>query len=162
MTSRRPSLFLIRHAHRVAVDPTSDNGLSEKGLVQAQKLAREIQSALSIQGPPPTTRILSSPKVRCIETLEPLCQLLGVPLELSNECIEQQRTEETKQFEMRVETYLTQLVSDLTGQFTAQLKGRASKDLVICSHGDWLPVATKFLLGRAVEFKNAQWVEIKL
>jgi broad specificity phosphatase PhoE/ADP-ribose pyrophosphatase YjhB (NUDIX family) len=73
-----PLLFLARHAH--AGDRTrwigddSVRGLSPKGQRQAKTLAKRLQHG-------GITRLISSPYGRCVETLAPLSQRLGINVE---------------------------------------------------------------------------------
>ncbi len=72
-------LYLVRHAHagdRAARPGHADIGrpLSKKGRRQASAIA-ELLAGAGIE------RLLSSPARRCIETLEPLADRLGVPVE---------------------------------------------------------------------------------
>jgi 8-oxo-dGTP diphosphatase len=71
-------LYLVRHAKAGSrsgwVGPDEKRPLSKGGREQADALARILAEA-------PVTRIVSSPYVRCIETVAPLANKLGVPVE---------------------------------------------------------------------------------
>lgn len=70
-------LHLLRHAH--AGDPEawtgddSDRPLSEKGEAQARRLARHLE-AIGFR----TDRIISSPKVRAVQTAGPVADRIGL------------------------------------------------------------------------------------
>ena len=72
-----PTLLLVRHARagsRSDWDGPDDlRPLDERGLAQAERLAR----VLPAFGP---TEILSAPPVRCLRTVEPLAELLGLDI----------------------------------------------------------------------------------
>jgi len=76
------SLLLIRHAF--AGDPDQWEGddrlrpLDERGRRQAAALP-DVLSELELD------RIVSSPYVRCVQTVEPLAQARGVPIELDEQ-----------------------------------------------------------------------------
>lgn len=73
-------IHLVRHAH--AGKRTHWKGkdslrpLSRRGKEQAEWLVRFL-------GPEPITRIVSSPYVRCVQTVEPLAVKLGLEVEVS-------------------------------------------------------------------------------
>ncbi|MGY1711046.1 NUDIX domain-containing protein [Geodermatophilus sp. SYSU D00758] len=74
---REPALLLVRHAHagsRSEWDgPDELRPLSTKG----RRQARELAAALPLFGP---RELLSAPRTRCRETLEPLAEALGLPV----------------------------------------------------------------------------------
>ncbi len=70
--------FLVRHAHagdrRKWKGPDDIRPLSEKGWRQAEGLV----AVLSGEG---VSRLLSSPSLRCVQTVEPLARRLGLEIE---------------------------------------------------------------------------------
>jgi len=108
------TILLVRHARagsRKDWDgPDEKRPLSKKGRRQAAGL-------VDILSRYPVERILSSPYVRCIQTVEPLAKAPGLDVELRNELAEG----------APVDTALA-LVRELAGT-TA----------VVCSHGDIVP-----------------------
>src|SRR6185295_6959465 len=75
------TIYLVRHAQ--AGDRHEWNGddferpLSPKGLRQARSLAEQY-------GDRPITRVLSSSYIRCRQTVEPIAEARGVPVESSD------------------------------------------------------------------------------
>ncbi|QGG94537.1 SixA phosphatase family protein [Actinomarinicola tropica] len=71
-------LYLVRHAHAgrrdAWVGPDGHRPLSDKGRRRADELGQELAD-LGI------ARILSSPLIRCVETMEPLAARLGLSVE---------------------------------------------------------------------------------
>lgn len=71
-------IYLVRHAHAgirdAWVGPDDQRPLSDKG----RRRAAEIDEQLADVG---ITRILSSPSVRCVETMQPLAERLGLEIE---------------------------------------------------------------------------------
>jgi broad specificity phosphatase PhoE len=62
-------IVFIRHAHRDTEIHSRDNGLSEKGKKQVRQVvrfsrSRELENAL----------FLTSPKIRCVETITPVAE----------------------------------------------------------------------------------------
>ena len=137
-------LILIRHAHRDTSDRSADNGLSKKGWDQAQSLAAEFVSRFKDQKPV----LLSSARIRCMETLEPISTLTGVKIKTDARLIEQEFEESFGDFEERAEN------------FVKDWKKQGVSLLLICSHGDWLPVALKELTGSEIEMKKGAWAEV--
>ena len=70
--------YLVRHAHagdkHAWVGPDRLRPLSEPGRREAHGLLVQLR-------PYPIARILSSPTVRCLQTVEPLAQRRGLPIE---------------------------------------------------------------------------------
>jgi len=119
------SLYLVRHAKAGSrsnwVGDDTERPLSNDGWHQAQllgaKLAKRSPSAL-----------LSSPYVRCIQTLEPLAERCGL------EVLPEKRLEEGAAFEPVLEV-LTEVPDGA----------------VLCSHGDIIPEAIAALQRRGCE-----------
>jgi 8-oxo-dGTP diphosphatase len=104
------SIVLVRHAR--AGDRESWRGddrlrpLDERGRVQALALAE-------LLAPYPATRIVSSPFLRCLQTVEPLAAVRGLPIDARDELAEDRQ--------------------ELDGlDFLATLGGT---DAIVCTHG---------------------------
>lgn len=110
----RVSLLVVRHAHagRRAAWSGDDSlrPLSEKGVKQALGLA----DALVLHRP---TLVLSSPAVRCVTTVEPLAEHLGV--------------------EVAVDDRLAEGAGD--AEVRSLLADVADGTTVVCTHGDVIP-----------------------
>lgn len=121
-------VYLVRHAkageRRVWDGDDLDRPLSKAGHRQADLLAKR----LAKHG---ATRLYSSPYVRCVETLEPLGDRLGV------EVIEDKRLLEGEPFEP---------VLDLVAG--------SEPGAVLCSHGDLIPAVVQALHRRGMELQT--------
>jgi 8-oxo-dGTP diphosphatase len=132
-------VYLVRHAKagdRHDYDgPDRDRPLTRAGRAQADALAARL-------GPEPVTRLLSSPYVRCRQTLEPLADRAHLEIEDCDALAEGARFEP---------------VLDLL----AALPDHA----VLCSHGDLIPDVVAALQRRGADIegepdwrKAATWV----
>lgn len=134
------TIHLVRHGsagdRRQWDGPDHERPLNEKGLFQAEMLG----AALSDVG---VERLLSSPYVRCMQTLEPLGATLGVEVERTDALAEGAGA-----------STIARLLDEIGGS-TA----------VLCSHGDVIPDMLKRLHGTGVRFlspyeckKGSTWV----
>lgn len=130
------TVLLVRHAH--AGDRSAWTGddrlrpLSPRGETQARKLV----GLLNGYAP---TRVLSSPYVRCVQSVEPLADHLGVAVE------EDDRLAEGTPFD-RIQQLLRQVSAD--------------GDAVLCSHGDVIGAVVTDLLHRgALTPDAARWAK---
>lgn len=138
------TLIILRHAHReTSSGRDQDNGLSARGKVQARRVYRYFKNRFPGQKPV----LLSSPKARCIQTLLPLSDKLGVEMKVLDLINEQDGT--TRAFALRVEKFL----------HWWKKKGPAL--LVVCSHGDWIPLFTQKAIGACIDLKKAGWAEFE-
>jgi len=129
------------------VEPRKDNGLSEKGLVQAQETATQIAPLLRRSRAP--VRILTSPKARCLETVTPIGLAMAVRVEVEPRLAEQRDDEDSRAMLRR----LRELVKELEAR-------AAGYQLVLCSHGDVLPLLTEMLTGRSESLKKGEWLSV--
>jgi broad specificity phosphatase PhoE len=143
MSTRK--IVLLRHAHRDTTDRFLDNGLSEKGLKQAKAIASHFREHFA-----KPTELLSSPKLRCQETLADYAEALSMEVEINNELIEQEATEASRDLEKRIVDYF-KAWEESDKQFT-----------VLCSHGDWIPIALYLLVDIQTDIKKAGWAELEL
>lgn len=127
--ARTGSLFLIRHAN--AGDRTLWNGpdhlrpLSKKGLRQSAAL-------VDMLAPHGVDRIVSSPFVRCMQTVAPLAGALGLEIEPVAELAEGNGSHAVSLFE-----------------------AAAGTNLAVCSHGDVIPACLDLLQRRGMELYTA-------
>ena len=121
-------LYLVRHAsagdRRAWRGDDSARTLDATGQAQAEAIAATLALA-------PVRRVLSSPSVRCIETIEPLAARLGLGIEVCAELAEGADGNRTEA-----------LVDRLCAQ---------AGDSVLCSHGDVIPEVLWRLAHRGVD-----------
>jgi 8-oxo-dGTP diphosphatase len=121
-------VYLVRHAkageRRVWDGADNERPLSRKGWKQAHLVAER----LAKKG---ATSLYSSPYVRCVQTLEPLADLLGADITLDV------RLEEEQPFEPVLE-----------------LLAEVGSGAVLCSHGDVIPATLQALVRRGMEVQS--------
>jgi broad specificity phosphatase PhoE len=133
-------LYLVRHAHagdkRAWRGPDSLRPLSGSGRREAHGLVTRLRDY-------PITRIVSSPALRCLQTVEPLAQRRGLPVECADT--------------LGVEADPAGL-ADL-------LLDPAADETVLCSHGELIGAALTRLLepeladiGQLTWPKGSTWV----
>ncbi len=134
----RKRLVFIRHAHRDTEFHSRDNGLSEKGLKQVKQLVR-FSEGRDLEG----AEFISSPKLRCVETLSPVAKAL--------------------KSEISIDRRLGEGGSlDDLDQFVDWWKYEGPNLLVACSHGDVIPFLVQKITGGVISIKKAGWCEIEL
>ncbi len=124
------ALFLVRHAKagkrsKWLEDPANDNDdrkrpLDDKGILQAAAVAERLTDFAP-------TLLLSSPFMRCIQTLEPLGATLAITV------TSDERLAEDNPFEPILE-----------------LLESCPDNAVLCSHGDMIPMVTDALERRGM------------
>jgi broad specificity phosphatase PhoE len=161
-----PSIILIRHAHRDTADRAFDNGLSDKGRAEAEALQKFFVKKCGSSWPPAKMNelaLISSPKRRCIETLTPIQELTGVNISVNQALDEQKASETTSQFIQRCRAFLNAVSSPLGSSEDSKLRGK--RWIVLCSHGDWLPLAVQVLTHsptlQPLAFKKGSWTQIE-
>jgi broad specificity phosphatase PhoE/ADP-ribose pyrophosphatase YjhB (NUDIX family) len=134
------TIHLVRHSAAGARSrwegPDAERPLTSKGLAQSKALADEL-------GDVGIGRILTSPYVRCVETVAPLGESTGLDLELSDDLAE----------------------GAGPGQIDRLLEEVSGSTVVLCSHGDVIPallerlqrMGTRFL-SPYVSKKGSTWV----
>jgi 8-oxo-dGTP diphosphatase len=132
--------YLVRHAHagdkHAWAGPDRLRPLSEPGRREAHGLLTQLRDY-------PITRILSSPAARCLQTVEPLAQGRGLPVEPAQ---------------------VLGVDAD-PGELVALLLDPAVGKAVLCSHGELIGAVLERLVGHdlddAVELawpKGSTWV----
>jgi 8-oxo-dGTP diphosphatase len=120
------TLYVVRHAHagqRSAF--TGDDRmrpLSERGEAQARGVAADLV-------PRAPSRLLSSPARRCMQTLAPLADKLGLDV-----------IEEDRLFEGATEAEVAELLAEV-----------ADQDVVLGSHGDVVPIVLDLLVEQGMQ-----------
>jgi 8-oxo-dGTP diphosphatase len=121
-------IYLVRHAkageRRVWEGDDKARPLSKLGRKQSEAIAKR----LATKG---VTSLYSSPYVRCVQTLEPLADRLGVEIQPD------ERLYEGAAFEPVLE-----------------LLGEVSSGAVLCSHGDIIPETIQALARRGMEVQT--------
>jgi 8-oxo-dGTP diphosphatase len=110
------TVFLVRHADAKSranwPHPDETRPLSRKGVRQAEGIKDLLLDR-------PIRRIVSSPAVRCVDTLAPLASKLGLTVEQSDTLFEGASTS--------------------TAYDLVRTSARAKGDTVLCTHGDLVP-----------------------
>lgn len=140
------TLIFIRHAHRDNTNRSKDNGLTEKGKMQARALKKYFSARFER---PESLWLVSSPKKRCQETLAPIATVGGYDIDINPDLDEQSTGEQLQKFEQRVQ------------HFIQEWHRMPQEITIVCSHGDWLPVAVYHLLGLRCDFKKGGWLELE-
>jgi broad specificity phosphatase PhoE len=144
------TLVFIRHAHRDTAVRTNDNGLDQKGRDQAKSLRRFFFERFSEKDIKAGLWLVSSPKLRCQETLQPIAKELQRAIDIHPSLDEQNGKESAAQFSGRVSGFLK------------EWRENASPLTLVCSHGDWLPVASQLLTQGVYVCKKGSWHELVL
>jgi phosphohistidine phosphatase SixA len=140
-------LIIIRHAHRYKLDGgKADNGLSKKGRKQAKALTRYFKKQYAKE----KALLLSSPKVRCTETLVGIEKIFRTAVRKDLLLLEQNENESITQFKARIAKFKEFWINK-GGPFT-----------VICSHGDWIPLAFEAFIGKTFDLDKGGLAEISL
>jgi phosphohistidine phosphatase SixA len=125
-------IYFVRHAkageRRVWNGDDEHRPLSKFGWKQAERIARRLESKHA-------SSLYSSPYLRCVQTLEPLADKLGV------EIVRDHRLYEGEPFEPVLE-----------------LLNEVDDGAVLCSHGDIIPDVIQALVRRGMEVQTpADW-----
>lgn len=142
------TLILVRHAHRNKPAPLgrkADNGLSKKGKAQARAILKRYRKNFGSQKP----ALISSPKLRCTETLLPISKYFQTHILTSASLEEHKAKESDRDYRERVLRML--------GEWQ---KGKEPV-AIICGHGDLFPVLLHELVGCPVELKKGGWIELQ-
>lgn len=132
-------VVLLRHAHRLGM---GDTGLSGQGQQQSQDLA----TLLDRGEIPKPTRILTSPKRRARETIEPLASVAKLPIKSEAALDERIDGETPSRFQIRVSDFWDHL---------SHLK--ETEVVYLCSHLDWLEASGSVVPNLAnMAYENAR------
>jgi len=138
-------LFVVRHAHRKVVDASSDNSLSKKGLKQVEALGQTLLPRLrNLESP---YHFFTSPKKRCVETVQPLSEQINSRFAIEPKLDEQSFDETTEDFKNRLADFLEELM-------------QTGPTAIICGHGDNLPILVEQITGITVNLEKSGWVEL--
>lgn len=142
------TLIIIRHGSRDNTKREIDNGLDDKGKDQAKRIKRFFTSRFSQEDLKSGLWLVSSPKIRCVETLQPIAKALDRPVDIHPGLDEQAPREASAAMEARIQGFLSEWKKSTAGI------------TVLSSHGDWIPMAVSRLLGLSVDPKKGSWLEI--
>lgn len=117
-------IYLFRHGERTSRLSGSEPDLSTVGRIQADHLRSWVQS----QTLPQPDQLWASPRIRTQNTLQPLSDVLQVPIQNIVALDERSGAESNLRFRERVERLLEQA-------------RQQSGVLFLCSHFDWLEEA---------------------
>lgn len=139
------TIELVRHAQAQPREqwrdrPDRDRPLSESGRAQAEKLAR------AILGAGPVDACYASPTVRCLQTLEPLTAVTGLPI-VDEEALGEVPTVPSTDggSPWVASAWLGGRAIAFVDRLTAERRGQR---IVACSHGDVVPALLAVLAGR--------------
>lgn len=142
------TLILIRHAHRDTDLGQKDNGLSEKGFLQVERLVRFAQKRFKDLSPQQIV-FFSSPKLRCQQTVTPVAKQLHSTVTIDPHFDESGAFESSHEILERLELSLD------------DWKGSSADVGVFCSHGDIIPILVRHLTGVELSLKKSGWIELQ-
>jgi len=144
MTDADISIQLVRHAKAQSRDrwwgkPDRERPLTKAGTAQSKSLAVDLATR-------PVIRILTSPFTRCVQTVEPLADRLGLDIEPAEVLGEAPSVPLLDAGDTWVASaWLGGRALALVDQVVAESPGG---DVVLCSHGDIVPSLMAALAGR--------------
>lgn len=144
MTHAATSIELVRHAKAQSRDrwwgkPDRDRPLTKSGRAQSKSLAVDLSTH-------PISHILTSPFTRCVQTVEPLADRVGMDIELAEALGEAPSVPVLDAGDTWVASaWLGGRALALLDQLVAD---NAGGHIVMCSHGDIVPSLMAALAGR--------------
>jgi broad specificity phosphatase PhoE len=134
------SLILLRHSQRQG----ASDQLTQHGLEQSKNRGNFF---FQLYGSEVT--LLSSPKSRCLQSLERICTLSQKAPRVIEELSERFPVEDAQDFKKRVDQSLYRILSH-----------QSEFPIILCSHSDWLSVAATHLLDLDISFLEGSWVRL--
>jgi len=131
-------VFLVRHAQAIPRGDWDsadlDRPLSRKGLRQAPAIAESLKARIDGD----TVKLVSSPAMRCVQTIQPLADTLGLDVETDGRLVEIDHVEESLRPPpgQRLDWLGARAIDVLSEQVTAM---GAKGNVVVCTHGEVLP-----------------------
>jgi broad specificity phosphatase PhoE len=136
-------LIVVRHAHRdKSAGRDSDNGISPKGRKQAMRVLEHFKKEFPGLHAP-VFKLLSSPKKRCVETVQPVAEAAKLKVHTSS------LLDEGPELEDRARKFLT------------EWKREGSGVTMICSHGDWIPLFLELATGVPTDLAKGGWAQLE-
>ncbi len=148
-------VIIVRHAHREVASRLDDNGLSPKGWRQAHEFALWFTT----QYPNTVPTILTSPRQRCQDTVDPVVRLV-------NQSGGHSSDQAIAQIERGLDEQLPDETADvfiarITRALAAiRLAGITRSPVIVCSHGDWIPSAIDVGWKKSVNLGKGEWIEL--
>jgi len=131
-------LYLVRHAKAGSRHDFDGDDRERPLTISGRKQAAALAERLSGASP---TIIVSSPYLRCVETVEPLAVALGV--------------------HVQTDDYLAEFHDKASTHLLAELRGllrRLPDRAVVCSHGDVIPALVELLADEGMRIDGApEW-----
>ena len=136
------TLYVVRHAHAGRRSEwTGDDRtrpLSDRGELQSKGIATSIDQDRDHDA---TLRVLTSPAVRCAQTVQPVADQAGCDVSVDD-----------RLFEGAGPGEVASLLEELTGA------ADDGEDVVVCSHGDVIPMLLDLLVQAGMEpERNLVW-----
>lgn len=140
-------LILLRHAEQDRSNPSlhGNGSLSSRGKTQALTTARELHSKL---GKRPLA-LFSSPKKRCLETIEVFAELSKQVYTVAENLEECRKGESIHHFIGRIRNFIE------------DWKKSSNEITIACSHSDWIPEAVRMLVPMDFSVKHAAYIEVE-
>ena len=141
----RMKITFFRHAEKNNIfNPKTprDPELSVKGHSQAQNLLSLVQSK---QKEKPDL-ILVSPRIRAIQTMQPLSQTLSILTHIEIALQDRQHNESSLDFDRRIQKFLNDIIE------------YSNQHIYVCSHMDWLDTATQLIENKSYYWKSGHHI----
>ena len=135
------TLVIIRHAHRNKDQGSdADNGLSKRGISQSKKIKKYFKYRFGKASP----IVFSSPKLRCVETVERIAKEYRTQVEIASLLDEGGNLEQKSSL------------------FIEEIKNQKAPLICASSHGDLIPALTQKLIGYPIILSKGAWVEFEV
>jgi 8-oxo-dGTP diphosphatase len=131
------TVFLVRHAHALTRGSWDGDDLERPLSPRGRRQATAIAELL---GREPIERLYSSPAARCVDTVAPLADGLGLDVKTSSELLE------------------GNAVEDALALLSAAARRRG--DTVVCCHGDLVPEVLRWVARQGADMDGAdRWAK---
>jgi 8-oxo-dGTP diphosphatase len=131
------TLYLVRHAHALSRGSWQGDDL-ERPL--SPRGRRQVGGLTKMLGDEPVRRVVSSPAVRCVDTVTPLAEMLGLTVKLRDELLEESP------------------MADGIGVVLDVVARRGNS--VLCCHGDLIPEVLREMARRRVTLEGGdRWAK---
>ncbi len=148
MAQTQKTLILLRHGHRDRIPDEHDNGLSQKGWLQAADAANSLFQKWEKTWDQSKVDLLTSPKLRCQETIEPFSKMIKGEITMEPLLVEAKAAETHAEFVERIQKFIN------------MWKKSSAPVTVACSHSDWIPIALQLLVNEVGSVSKGAYYEI--